>query len=1481
MTDIATAERDATVADVINDQVDRDSGQKKSINSGKMNEIILGIVTPRLMAIFSTVDPVYTNNPDDGGGADNIAGDADNDLILGGAEGDTMAGNGGEDIVIGDHARVTYSSGIVTNVVSEQHAVGGSDSLSGGDQDDVLIGGAAGDVISGDANNDILLGDNAEINFVAGTVSSIETIARTIGGADIMRGNSGEDILIGGAFGDQIDGGSERDLIFGDNVMLDRTAGVLTNPRYRELSGEQNGQLYSTETLTAGDVLVTADAQLIPEGAPVWEDFDINVLDHDNGTQTAGLSNFGNDYIAGGADNDQIFAQLGDDIVQGDGSIDISVSALRDSENNLVVSASVDNLATDGDDYIEGNGGNDVIFGNLGQDDIIGGSSELFSLATPERRPDGSDLLFGGSGTAIARLDAGDQTVNAHANDADMLLGDNGNIFRIVATNDYVEFEYDQTSSHEDRGDNRIIVRAAELLDYTPGGVDVDSNAVNDIGAADEIHGEAGDDFIYGMKGDDVVFGEGQDDDIIGGYGNDWISGGNGQDGILGDDGRIFTSRNGTVEELAGVTVATVQSTISTPGKVQQADINVTGELKKAVDLTPFSQDTSFNATQDEFGGESKHTSDDIIYGGLGSDFIHAGSGDDAVSGAEALPEFYANPNNPGDVLGYDTNTTEFAEYDEYAPRTQIENFLLNFDPTEGDPVVSATYGVVQSDGDDVIFGDLGNDWLVGGSGRDNMYGGWGDDLLNADDDQGVAADENNAPDTHPSYEDRAYGGAGRDVLIGNTGGDRLIDWVGEFNSYIVPFAPFGIGTVSRTLQPQLADFLLDLSASDGVDMTRAADTGADAARNGEPFGELGMVRQQDFAWQDQTGAPRDPQAGNLAGGKRDVLRSASFDDVNAAAPLNGFAVDSGTWEVSGGALQVSAESLQDDAVSVFHIEDALPSYYEIQSTVEIIKPTAGWKADAYLIFDYINETDFKFAGINDSTNKLEIGHRDAAGWHVDTQTPFQVKHSTPYNLTLAVNGLNATLVVNNQVSISKTFDARVVDDYAYGLNWGLIGIGSDRSRGSFDNIQVQVLAPEATTIITDEFESSTGELFNGQTASGNWQVADERLSVDNAGGEYAMSFGQNVGAQSILSLNAVLSADDQAGFIFDQYSAEDYKFVMLDVSNQQVLIGHRTAQHGIDIDSVASHTLLAGQDYELKVMLKGTTVSVELDNQAIAGYVYNAVALDAGFALQASAAASVDSVTVSTNDIEIAQLHDQPQAMLAAETATVTVAGDELSDVSIADLKQAAVSRWAESVNAQAATTMTDVEVTVADLPDQQLGVYRDGQIVLDSDAAGHGWFVDQTPATDEEYQPGGNALQAAGGDAAQHMDALSVLTHELGHAVGLTHTYAGVMNNQLDVGERLMPSAETDQQLLQLAVAAELDAMQPAMLTSDTATVPTVDLSTGYFDQDEDEKSTGKPAKSDWKDDFVNHLGQNDAERNPNAGLRVNVSASTSVSS
>ena len=122
------------------------------------------------------------------------------------------------------------------------------------------------------------------------------------------------------------------------------------------------------------------------------------------------------------------------------------------------------------------------------------------------------------------------------------------------------------------------------------------------------------------------------------------------------------------------------------------------------------------------------------------------------------------------------------------------------------------------------MFGDLGNDWIVGGTGNDHLYGGWGNDLLNADDNLTTNGGLNNVPETQPTYEDRAYGGAGKDVLIANTGGDRLIDWVGEFNSYIVPFAPFGIATVSRQRPPALDQFLYVLSRAQGADPTRAAD---------------------------------------------------------------------------------------------------------------------------------------------------------------------------------------------------------------------------------------------------------------------------------------------------------------------------------------------------------------------------------------------------------------------------------------------------------------------------------------------------------------------------------------------------------------------------------------------------------------------------------------------------------------------------------
>ncbi len=247
--------------------------------------------------------------------------------------------------------------------------------------------------------------------------------------------------------------------------------------------------------------------------------------------------------------------------------------------------------------------------------------------------------------------------------------------------------------------------------------------------------------------------------------------------------------------------------------------------------------------------------------------------------------------------------TTKFAQYDATDPLRKVtlnadgslnktaaggDNWFLNFASLEG-PLdtywfTGSAYPAVATDGDDVIFGDLAHDWIVGGTGRDQLFGGWGDDVLNMDDVLSTAVSTSQAPDTNPSYEDLAYGGAGRDVLIANTGGDRLIDWVGEFNSYMTAFAPFGQPTKSDQQSPGLPEFLYALAKSDGADPTLAAQYGGSPARNGEPFGELGLVISTDAASGDQRGAGRDPQAGNLPGGPRDVNRTAGTHVLNSPA---------------------------------------------------------------------------------------------------------------------------------------------------------------------------------------------------------------------------------------------------------------------------------------------------------------------------------------------------------------------------------------------------------------------------------------------------------------------------------------------------------------------------------------------------------------------------------------------------------------------
>src|SRR5678810_746529 len=120
------------------------------------------------------------------------------------------------------------------------------------------------------------------------------------------------------------------------------------------------------------------------------------------------------------------------------------------------------------------------------------------------------------------------------------------------------------------------------------------------------------------------------------------------------------------------------------------------------------------------------------------------------------------------------------------------------------------------------------------------------------------------------------------------------------------------------------------------------------------------------------------------------------------------------------------------------------------------------------------------------------MGHRDETGWILDTFTPFQAKPDEFYNMLLIVNGLTATLVVDNQSVFSHTYAPRVVDGFTYGLNYGFVGFGSDNSQGSYDNILVQVLPPNLTYDRTEDFDDGTADDFTG-LQSGTFTVTNDR----------------------------------------------------------------------------------------------------------------------------------------------------------------------------------------------------------------------------------------------------------------------------------------------------------------------------------------------------------------------------------------------------
>ena len=332
------------------------------------------------------------------------------------------------------------------------------------------------------------------------------------------------------------------------------------------------------------------------------------------------------------------------------------------------------------------------------------------------------------------------------------------------------------------------------------------------------------------------------------------------------------------------------------------------------------------------------------------------------------------------------------------------------------------------------------------------------------------------------------------------------------------------------------------------------------------------------------------------------------------------------------------------DAAAVLYVDEYLPIYYEIQASITTQKPIGGWKANAYIIFDYFSPTDFKFAGVDVSINKLVIGHRTASGWVTDVQTPKNLKAGKYIDLLVMVNGTTVTLQVDGVAALTKTFAPRMLDGEAYGLNKGMVGMGSDNARGSFDNVKVRILPPQVTLdLATDLVQDPDGV---SDRPAGTWVATTGGLSGSAPTGQSAIGLanvpdlatgaasGGRLSSTSWVELTVRFSTSGVAGLAFDVYGPDDLKLAVIDVPGQRILLGHLSARTGWVVDAAVPWALVAGATHTLVLTLKGASASIQLDGSFVVSTGYNAGVVDGHSGLYArGSAATFSSLRLRTDD--------------------------------------------------------------------------------------------------------------------------------------------------------------------------------------------------------------------------------------------------------
>jgi hypothetical protein len=171
-----------------------------------------------------------------------------------------------------------------------------------------------------------------------------------------------------------------------------------------------------------------------------------------------------------------------------------------------------------------------------------------------------------------------------------------------------------------------------------------------------------------------------------------------------------------------------------------------------------------------------------------------------------------------------------------------------------------------------------------------------------------------------------------------------------------------------------------------------------------------------------------------------------------------------------------------------------------------------------------------------------------------------------------------------------------------------------------------------------DLVDESSGSIFKVRVTNFSFSETEQDLSIDFGAAAEALGLQLDVHLDFTPKVDFGIAGGTGIAFGMDLdpslSPAEAFFIDLTGTSLGFIEIGHRTSNGWFTDATYNSASISGGSDYALGITLKGSTISVTLDDQLVVSHAFNALVTDGNFGLLSRVGTtSFDSLTVQTDD--------------------------------------------------------------------------------------------------------------------------------------------------------------------------------------------------------------------------------------------------------